>query len=102
MLATVVKDIVVQIAVWLQFRFSMTSNGLVQHFKALFLCLPLHIAVIIFALVSFLANSDLMSDLDQHDEALYEWARLSLNSLFIAGVYLCVHLFPLSCIYFDS
>ena len=57
MLATAVKDIVVQISVWIQFRFNMTTNGLVQHFKAMFLCLPLHLAIIIFALVSFLANA---------------------------------------------
>ena len=44
----------------------------------------------------------MINDSDEQDEALNEWARLSLNTLFIAKVYLCVHLFPLSCIYYDS
>jgi len=68
---------------------------------AFFPCFPLQTAVIIFIFVSILANKEVLT-MHEPDEPLSQWMRLSMNTLFIAFVYMCVHVFPLSCIYYES
>ena len=63
-------------------------------------CSPLLLAVTIFAMVSLFANKQFM-ELPE-ESPLMQWARLCLNAIFLAIVYLCIHVFPLSCIYTES
>ena len=80
----------------------MQRNSLAFHLQTIYPFIPLHLASIVFTSVSLMANNELLDFESQHDETLQEWAHLCLNSLLIAGVYMCVHLFPLNCIYKDS
>ena len=85
-----------------RFRANLQQNSIVFHFIGTIPCAPIFLFVTLYALICFLINKDLLALYEPEDESLFDWARMSLNTILVALSYMCMHIFPLSCVYLDS